>query len=112
MRTWGPTYWGKLFTTTKAWMLTLDGANALIHMDGKRFPIKVSVANPISVNPGRFWASISFTLKGMGPIKLDGISNADANDMQRALESNADPRLVIELSALRLQQLATYDKAK
>ncbi|MFH2203522.1 MAG: AAA family ATPase [Elusimicrobiota bacterium] len=40
------------------------------------------------------------------------IVHRELAEMQQALEANADPRLIIELSALRLQQLESYEKAK
>lgn len=83
--TWGPSDWGKTLTATLPWQLVLDGSELSISVNGKSLRTNVMVSEELTVVPGHIWASVNIKLSDQKTIKLDGIPNADAQKMVRAL---------------------------
>lgn len=87
-RTWGSTNWGKTFTNTEGWRVTLDGHSVTIEVAGTASEMHIEGAKGFSARPGLFWSKVFFTSNGRTLFSLDGIPNADAREMLNTLRAS------------------------
>jgi DNA helicase-4 len=106
-RTWGSTDWGKTFTKTEGWRLTLDGHTITIEVAGKTYRAHIVGAKAISAKPGIFWSEVSFTPKGANAIRLDGIPNSNADEMLATLRAS---HAIYVSAAAKKQRLQKFDE--
>lgn len=106
-RTWGSTDWGKTFTNTEGWRLTLDGDSITIEVARKTYNAHILGAKSISAKPGIFWSEVSFTPKGASPIKLDGIPNSSAEEMLATLRASLSE---YESAVAKKRRLQKFDE--
>lgn len=78
---WGPSTQGKLFTRTFDWKLELFHDSYRLRVGRAVLQGKVADLERLRVSAGMFWATLVLTLPEHAPISLDGIPNADAEDL-------------------------------
>lgn len=102
--TWAPTPAGKAFTSTPDWRLSLKGSKYEGHVAGRPIAGSVFDIKDTSVQPGAFWATVVIPLSATTQAKLDGLPNADARGLQRALRAavEAETRRRAAISARQL----------
>lgn len=85
-RSWEASHWGLRFTHSPPWRITLEPGQLVITVGERTFQEPITAARAVAVQPGLFWASLGFTPKGGPAIRLDGLPNAQARTLQRALQ--------------------------
>ena len=86
-QSWGPTGPGKLFTSSPAWNLTLDGEQFSLEVGGKAQTGCVLLLESLAIEPGNFWTALHFPSKNGKRQSLDGIPNDEAASLRHTLFS-------------------------
>jgi DNA helicase-4 len=84
-RIWKPTAPGKLFTKALDWALELDGESFRLTVRGKPLNGSVGQLEGLTVKEGVFWATLSILGAKGKHLELDGIPNAEAQQLKRAV---------------------------
>jgi DNA helicase-4 len=105
-REWGSTDWGKAFTSTKTWRLTLDGDWVTIVVAGTAHEMHIAATKDFSVREGVFWSEVVFTSAGRKLFELDGIPNLDARQMLNTFRAS---RAKYEAPSARKERLESFN---
>lgn len=97
--TWGPSFLGKLFTSTESWSLNFDEQQYHLQVGQEQFSGDTVLLEQLSVAMGQLWAEVAIPFSGDQFRFLDGIPNAQA---QQLLSSVARTT-----SAIRYKQRVT-----
>jgi DNA helicase-4 len=106
--TWRSTKWGETFTKTPPWALTLDGDKVMFDLTGKSRKSSIASVRTLSIEPGTFWSSVTYTPDGTSELVVDGIPNADAKVMQEALRSALREYESAESKRQRIKQFGDF----
>jgi hypothetical protein len=91
---WRSTLFGEMFTGTKSWRAELDKRKFSLRVTGMT-PLTVPIDRLLGfrVEPGIVWATCHLDYKeggGAKSVRVDGIPNDKASDLQRALYQQVD----------------------
>lgn len=84
-RTWSSGSWGERFTRTPPWSLTLDGHSISMTAHGNSATAPVMASEHITIRKGFIWSAVVIGLPGKPRMELDGIPNAEAEEMIQVL---------------------------
>ncbi len=84
-KTWTPSTWGKAFTGSGDWSLTIDEDDLNLRVGGNRYNASIVEKSPLSINHGVFWTDISLHRPHGESIKVDGIPNAHGEEISTAI---------------------------
>jgi DNA helicase-4 len=96
-QSWGPTWPGKLFTSTKPWSLSLDRDQFVLEIDGRRHAGSVLSLDGLTITRGVFWSTVRVADVNGKSLVLDGMPNTGAQRMHGALNAS--------IAVVRHQQL-------
>ena len=85
MQTWGSSDWGKVFTKTPEWRLTVGEEDVVLEVSGRPLPLSMQELESLRITQGIFWSSVEISIRGRAPILLDGIPNTAAATMGMAI---------------------------
>jgi len=80
-QTWGPTSFGRIFTSTDDWALTLDGHEFVLRAGTTQYKGNALALEKLRVEEGTIWSSVVVPLREGLTLRLDGISNSSALHM-------------------------------
>lgn len=86
-QTWKPTAFGKLFTTTIDWALTLDKHQFMLYAGNAKLGGNALELENLHLERGTFWSTIKLSLPNHQMLTLDGIPNSSAIEMLAAIET-------------------------
>lgn len=86
-RPWRPSAAGKLFTSVSAWTIELDGESLRFGMSGQHRVSSVGEIVSLHLQPGIFWATLSFSFAHGRYLELGGLPNKEARQLQRAVSA-------------------------
>jgi len=89
-QSWGPTGPGKLFTSSPAWRLTLDGEQYCLEVSGKAQTGSVLFLELVKITPGNFWTALYFPSQNGKSKNLDGIPNEEAESLRSTISSTIE----------------------
>lgn len=99
--TWKPTASGKLFTNAFDWVLELDGESFRLAVHGERLKGSVDKLENLTIKTGVFWATLSLPGAKGKHLELDGIPNAEAQQLKRLLAAAIEAkRRRVQIAAL------------
>ena len=84
-RRWTPSAPGQLFTRAPKWVVELEGESIRLGVRGQLLANGVSELESLTVKPGVFWATLLISLSDGRHLKLDGLPNAEARQLKRAV---------------------------
>jgi len=85
MESWGPSQWGKRFTRSGEWAITLVDGLLALHVDGRVHGARIDGSNPLKINHGVFWTDLTFPASDGSAIRVDGIPNAHGQAIVAAI---------------------------
>lgn len=86
-KTWGPTSFGKLFTTAMDWSVTLTGPVFVLRVSGRELQENVVELEGLKATPGIHWSTLTVPLRNGKALTLDGIPNGKARELLAAVET-------------------------
>ncbi len=92
---WASTRVGEFFTKSPAWAISLKGETVVLVKDGQTSVAVAIDPEPLSIETGAFWSSVTFCPTGQQAIHLDGIPNASAKDMFGKVQAERSKQLAI-----------------
>ena len=108
MAFWSPSSWGKTFTRTGNWWLTLEDDLLVLNAEGVHFESRVQGSSPLTINEGIFWTDLTLSVQGQESIRVDGIPNAHGQAIRKAIAAVVEAN---RLAAAR-QELETRLKSR
>ena len=84
---WAPSAPGKLFTRSGDWKLILVGEQYLLRTDGQQIQGSVQTLEPLRIEPGIVWSTITLPQPDGRERSLDGIPNAAAKHLVTTVET-------------------------
>lgn len=105
-RTWGSTQWGAFFTRTAPWSLTLEDDRLIFECQDDRLSSSIASEKTLSVEHGKLWATVRYTPDCSQTLLLDGIPNAEADDLTARLRVAGR---MFEATNRRRAKLALFD---
>lgn len=92
MGLWKSSSAGETFTGTKAWLLKVEDDQFTVWQEGVwSAPRSVLDLKALEVRPGFFWATLQFpAVKFLERIRLDGIPNNEAEELQKAVRASIE----------------------
>lgn len=97
---WGSTSAGAFFTRSPAWKISIKGPTVALVTEGLTSVAGLVDSEPLIVEPGHIWSTVTFRPTGAQPMLLDGIPNASAKEM------------LDRVGAARTKQLALVETRK
>ena len=97
---WSPSSWGKTFTGTGNWWLTLSDDLLTLHANMQDYPARIQTASPLEIHEGIFWTDLTLRVQGQENIKVDGIPNAHGQAIRKAIAAVVEEK---RLTAARLE---------
>ncbi len=85
LRTWGPSWFGKLVTGSGGWELAVDDDGLTVRQDETSFRVGLEALTSPIVLPGLLWSSVAVPYKGRR-VLLRGIPSRSARELGRAVE--------------------------
>jgi DNA helicase-4 len=82
---WSPSSWGKTFTGTGDWWLTLSDDLLTLHANMRYYQSRIEGASPLTINEGIFWTDLTLRVQGQDSIRVDGIPNAHGQAIRKAI---------------------------
>jgi DNA helicase-4 len=77
-QTWKPTFLGKLFTSTKNWLLSLDNDRFALVIADRKFAGSALLLENVSVTPGAIWSTVKVPGANDKILVLRGLPNPSA----------------------------------
>ncbi|QQP97957.1 UvrD-helicase domain-containing protein [Lysobacter enzymogenes] len=84
---WSPSLWGKCFTGSKDWVVTLDGARLDVSVEGRRFTHELKLSSPLIAKQGIFWTALHLKVTGQPTVELDGIPNVHGQAIVASIQA-------------------------
>lgn len=81
---WQPSYWGKRYTKTTDWSLSLDRSRVTIFVDDTTFRCGVGAIGDLDIQPGLLWSTVELVHRDLH-IRLRGIPNRQARDLAQTI---------------------------
>ena len=103
---WGPSVWGKRFTRSGDWQLSLDDNGLAVSVAESVLNVRIDALGPPTVRSGPLWSVVDLELGGR-LVTLQGIPNRSARALAAAVES----RLAQHAETVRVAQArASFDQ--
>ncbi|VXB17092.1 UvrD-helicase domain-containing protein [Pseudomonas sp. 8O] len=84
-REWQPSTWGRLFTKSKPWRLSIENDGRLVLSIGERaFQIAPEDTSSVVINRGIFWSDV--TLSVGRRVRIDGLPNSHQPSLTKAVK--------------------------
>ena len=103
MSFWSPSSWGKTFTATGNWWLTLSDDLLTLNANFKSYKARIQGTSPLTIHEGIFWTDLTLRVQGQESITVDGIPNAHGQAIRKAIAAIVEEK---RLAAAR-QELET-----
>ncbi|HEL7888388.1 UvrD-helicase domain-containing protein [Stenotrophomonas maltophilia] len=97
---WSPSSWGKSFTGSGNWWLTLSDDLLKLNANSRSYEARITRSSPIEINEGIFWTDLTLRVKGQDSIRVDGIPNAHGRAIRQAIAAVVEEKRV---AAARLE---------
>lgn len=83
-RKWQPSVWGRFFTRSKPWQLTIeDGGGLALTIGGQAFQIKPEDSSSVTITRGLFWSDV--TISAGHHVRVDGLPNSSQPTLTKAI---------------------------
>lgn len=106
MSFWSPSSWGKTFTGTGNWWLTLSDDLLTLHANMRDYKVTIEGVSPLTINEGIFWTDLTLGVRGQDSIRVDGIPNAHGQAIRKAIAA------VVEQKRLAAARKALEERLK
>lgn len=82
---WSPSSWGKTFTGTGNWWLTLSDDLLTLHANMRDYEARIEGTSPLTIKEGIFWTDLTLRVHGQDSVKVDGIPNVHGQAIRKAI---------------------------
>lgn len=91
---WVPSHYGQIFTKSKNWVLRLVDGALVLFVDGKvKIRLTLDGASRPLIKQGVLWADITFRAGQPDAIRIDGLPNGQARELEKAIAACERPYL-------------------
>lgn len=106
---WAPSFWGRKLTRSSRWRLSLQETVLSLSLDGLIHQIDINDKSSCHFHTGLLWTDITFHDAHAQKIVIDGLPNAKAALLRRALEEiSASVQRLTDLAFIR-QSISTIN---
>lgn len=85
-KNWTPSVWGRRFTRSSEWRLSLQGLELILSVDGRDHILNVEDEAAYRLQAGTFWTDFTARPTGGPEIRVDGLPNRQGTELARAIE--------------------------
>ncbi|RKF36714.1 UvrD-helicase domain-containing protein [Paraburkholderia fungorum] len=91
---WVPSHYGQIFTKSRNWILRLVDGGLVLFVGGKvKIRLSLDGKNRPLIKQGVFWADITFRAGQPDEIRIDGLPNEQARELEEAIAACERPYL-------------------
>ncbi|HDR8982640.1 TPA: UvrD-helicase domain-containing protein [Burkholderia vietnamiensis] len=89
---WGPSHYGQIFTKSRDWVLRLVDGGLVLFVGGKvKIRHNVDGKSRPLIKHGLFWADVTFRAGKPDAIRIDGLPNKQATELEEAIAACERP---------------------